>query len=110
MSYPHDNEWLPDRHVITFLAERAYFNVVDQPLAWDYFVRTTLRHRKMTEASARKSDWLQRRRFMLVNSQAPDLERGPQRDCHWFVAGFNSRKVRHAGFIVFVCETKASDE
>ena len=51
-----DNEWLQDRHVITFLAERAYLNVVDKPLAWNYLVRAIMRHRKMTEASARKFD------------------------------------------------------
>ena len=58
VSYPHDNEWLQDRHVITFLAERAYLNVVDEPLAWNYLVRAIMRHRKMTGVSARKSDWL----------------------------------------------------
>ena len=57
-----------DRHVITFLAERAYLSVVDDPLAWNYLVRAIMRHRKMTEADARTSDWLQRRNFMLVDS------------------------------------------
>ena len=86
MSYPRDNEWLRDRHVITYLAERMYLNVVDELLAWNYLVRAIMRHRNMTEASARKSNWLQRRHFMLVNSLAHDLERGPQQGCHWFVA------------------------
>ena len=54
VSYPRDNEWLQDRHVITFLAEQAYLNIVDEPLAWNYLVRAIMRHRKMTEANARK--------------------------------------------------------
>ena len=110
VSYPHDNEWLQDKHVITFLAERAYLNVVDEPLAWNYLVRAIMRHREMTEANARKSNWLQRRHFMLVNSEAHDVERGSQQGCHWFVVAFDGRKVRQAGFIVFAWDPKATNE
>ena len=110
VSYPHDNEWLQDKHVITFLAERAYLNVVDEPLAWNYLVRAIMRHREMTEANARKSNWLQRRHFMLVNSEAHDVERGSQQGCHWFVVAFDGRKVPQAGFIVFPWDPKATNE
>ena len=47
---------------------------------------------------------------MLVNSQAHGVERGPQQGCDWFVAAFDGRKVRQAGFIVFAWDPKASDE
>ena len=109
MSYPRDNKWLQDRHVITYLAERVNLNVVDEPVAWNCVVRAIMRHRNMAEATARKSEWLQRRHFMLVNSQAHNIERGRQQGCHWFVAAFDGRKFRQVGFIVFAWDPKATD-
>ena len=82
LSYLRVNEWLQDGQVITYLAERVYLNVVNEPLPLNYLVRVIMQHSNMTQASARKSDWMQRRHIMLVSSRAHNLERGPQQGCH----------------------------